>query len=270
MQQLKQDSNSIWISANTTSVSYPEEGNKSLLEIEERSFWFHHRNEVIKTMMERYPFKNNFADIGGGNGFQSRFIANNFKNAEVFFIEPGYQGCLNARNRGLKNVYNVSFQTFDFIQNKVDGVGLFDVIEHIEDDVKFITELRDKLTKGSLVYMTVPAHNYLWSDADDYGGHFRRYNLKMIKELSEKAGLELVFSSYFFFYVPPITYFLKHLPYKLRGKRDNKNILDSELKQLSPSRMITNVFSALHRYELTKLRNGLMRNGGSCFVVFKV
>lgn len=269
MWQLKQDSNSIWISESSNSVSYPEEGNKSLLEIEEKSFWFHHRNNVIKTIIERYPFKSNFADIGGGNGFQARFIANNFQNSEVFFLEPGYEGCLNAKTRGLKHVYNVPFQKFDFMQNNVGAVGLFDVLEHIEDDVNFLLELKKKLPKGSLIYMTVPAHNYLWSDADDYGGHFRRYNLEMIKELSAKAKLELIFSTYFFFYAPPITYFLKHLPYKLRGKRDNKDILDSEIEQLSPSRIVTSIFSALHNYELKRLHNGTMMNGGSCFAVFK-
>ncbi|MBN8692503.1 MAG: methyltransferase domain-containing protein [Bacteroidetes bacterium] len=270
MKQLKLDTNGIWISEDVIAVSYPNEGNKSLLDVEEKSFWFQHRNNVIKTVIKRFPFKKNFVDIGGGNGFQASFLAENFSSSDVFFLEPGYEGCLNAKARGLKNVYNIPFQYFDFVQKNIDAVGLFDVVEHIDDDVKFLTELRSKLPKGSLIYMTVPAHNYLWSDADDFGGHFRRYNLKMIKELAIKTDLELVFSSYFFFYVPPITYFLKHLPYKIRGKRVNKEILDSEMKQLSPSKIVSSVFSVLHNYELKRLSNGTMMNGGSCFGVFKV
>lgn len=268
--QLKQDLNGIWISEDANNVSYPEEGNKALLEVEEKSFWFQHRNNVIKKVIDRFPFTNNFVDIGGGNGFQARFIAKNFNEADVFFLELGYEGCLNAKERGLKHVYNVPFQRFDFNQNNIGAAGLFDVLEHIEDDLKFLSELKAKLPKGSLIYLTVPAHNYLWSDADDYGGHFRRYNLKMIKELAVKVNMDLLFSTYFFFYVPPITYCLKHIPYKLRGKRDNKDILDSEMKQLSPSRMVTNLFSTLHNYELKKLCNGTLINGGSCFAVFKV
>jgi hypothetical protein len=269
--ELKTDASGIWIDTQNESISYPEEANEALLDVEDKSFWFKHRNDVIKGIIHRFPFQGNFADIGGGNGFQARFIAANFSEKDIYFLEPGYQGCLNAKKRGLKHVFNIPFQKFDFKKYSVTGVGLFDVVEHIENDVKFMSELKDKLPSGSIIYVTVPAHKYLWSDSDDYGGHYRRYNMKMIRKLADDAGLKLLYSSYFFTYVPAITYFLKHIPYKIRGKRDSKAILESEMKNLSssPSGFALSIFDYFHKKELRKIENTTINHGGSCFAVFK-
>ena len=135
----------------------------------------------------------------------------------------------------LTNVYNVVFQKFDFTEKTVKAVGLFDVLEHIDDDVDFLVQLKSALPPGSLIYITVPAHMYLWSDVDNYGGHFRRYDREMAEQLSKKTKLEIVYFSYFFMYVPVITYLVRRIPYKLRGKRTDATILITESENHQPS-----------------------------------
>ncbi len=269
MPELIIDKNGIWIDELESKVSFPEEGYNVNFKVEDNSFWFKHRNNIIKKVIERFPFKGNFADIGGGNGFQAKFISENFTSEKVILLEPGYQGCLNAKKRGLENIFNIPFQKFNFQQNNVDAVGLFDVIEHIEDDVKFLNQLKLQLPSKSIIYITVPAHKYLWSDIDNNGGHFRRYNLEMIEALANKSQVELVYFSYFFSYVPFITYFVKHLPYKLRGKRNKTAILDSETELLLPPRFISKFFNLFHKSELKAFEKGLIKHGGSCFAVFR-
>ncbi|MEI6816418.1 MAG: hypothetical protein WCL14_07385, partial [Bacteroidota bacterium] len=98
---LVKDKNGIYVSREGFgAISYPDAGNDECFDIEKDSFWFTHRNEVIKKLMTRYPHEGNFADIGGGNGYQADFIQRNFKDKEVFLIEPGYAGCLNATKYG--------------------------------------------------------------------------------------------------------------------------------------------------------------------------
>lgn len=269
MGDLKLDINGIWIDETSNKVSYPDEANNANFEIEENSFWFKHRNEIIKQVIKRFPFKRNFADIGGGNGFQAKFISDNIKSKKIILLEPGYEGCLNSKKRGVENVYNIPFQKFNFYENNIGGIGLFDVIEHIEDDIKFMQQLKAKLPRNSYIYMTVPAYKSLWSDADDYGGHYRRYNYKMLKELATNSQVKLVFHSYFFSYIPFFTYFVKHLPYKIRGKRQNSTILKSETSQLSPSGLILNLFDIFHKIEIRTIKTGTIKIGGSCFAVFK-
>ncbi len=269
LNELILDINGIWVSEKEERVSYPDCGNDALFLVEDNSFWFKHRNNIINSVLDRYPFKNNFADIGGGNGFQAMAISEKYNTAKLFLLEPGYQGCLNAKKRGLVNVFNIPFQKFDFCSNNVDGVGLFDVLEHIEDDVAFISEIKSRLPPNSIIYITVPAHNYLWSDVDFFAGHFRRYNFEMIKSLATNADVELVFSSFFFSYVPFITYFVKHIPYILRGRRSSESILNSEVENLAPSGFVLKIFDLFHKRELNLIERSLIKRGGSCIAVFK-
>lgn len=263
------DENQIWTDNSKVPLSYLTVGNDFCFDIEENSFWFRHRNAILKSVIERFPFKNNYADVGGGNGFQAKFIKNNFSFSKVFLVEPGYPGCLNAKQRGLENVYNLSFQKFDFKGNDINAVGLYDVLEHIENDVAFLKEMKLKLPEKSLIYLTVPAHNYLWSDVDISGGHFRRYNSKMIEKLATDAGLEFLYSSYFFTYIPTLTFFFRCLPYKIFGARTEEEILKSESKQHNPSSALLKVLNIFHRYELNKIRTATIPIGGSCIAVLK-
>ena len=53
-------------------VSYPDEGNRDCLGIEESSFWFSHRNRCIAATVGNFPPQGAIFDIGGGNGLVAR------------------------------------------------------------------------------------------------------------------------------------------------------------------------------------------------------
>lgn len=263
------DKNGIWVAANNETPSYPDDGNEKVFYIEDSSFWFKHRNNVIKSVMQKISTQGNFADIGGGNGYQVKFISENFRSKKCYLVELGYKGCLNAKNRGVENVYNMPFQSFDFIDNKVNSVGLFDVLEHIENDVHFIKDLANSLPKDSLIYITVPAHQYLWSGADYMGGHFRRYDKKSISKLAIDSNTELAYFSYFFNYIPPITFLLKRIPYLLFKNKDKKKLLEKETENLVVSSFTESILNKFHNYELKKIQNRPVKIGGSCIFVLR-
>ena len=54
-------------------------------------------------------------------------------------------------------------------------VLLMDVLEHIQDDVGFLTGLVERLPNGAHLLITVPANPALWSRHDEAFGHHRRY-----------------------------------------------------------------------------------------------
>ncbi|MFI5140262.1 MAG: class I SAM-dependent methyltransferase [Sphingobacteriales bacterium] len=202
MNNFSLDENGIWKTAVKDVIMYPESGNKSAEELEEAgSFWFEHRNDIISEVVKNFPIKNDFADIGGGNGFQLLRLKNQYPNKKFYLIEPGYNGCLVAKRRGIDFVYNCTFQEFDFGATKVDGLGLFDVLEHIPDDMKFLRNLYECMPADSRLYVTLPAHHFLWNDVDDFGKHQRRYNKKMVDELIAKTAFRLDYFTYFFSYL---------------------------------------------------------------------
>jgi protein-L-isoaspartate O-methyltransferase len=73
-----------------------------------------------------------------------------------------------------------------------DTVVLFDVLEHIEDDVALLTRLRSRLGHGGHLILKVPAMPSLYSPMDEAIGHWRRYDNKSLNEVISCAGLEVV------------------------------------------------------------------------------
>ena len=53
------------------------------------------------------------------------------------------------------------------------SAGLFDVIEHTKDHHYFLAGIKNKIPKGSKIFITVPAYSALWSHEDIIAGHDR-------------------------------------------------------------------------------------------------
>lgn len=205
----------IWRSADPQAVSYPEEGNDACFQIEDSSFWFKHRNACIAAAVRNYPPRGHepIFDIGGGNGFVSMGLERaGFKTA---LVEPGLRGASNAKQRGLQTVICATTTSAGFRKSMLEAVGLFDVIEHIDDDLQFLREMRGLLKPGARLYATVPAYPMLWSGEDEEAGHFRRYTRASIERVLERAGFSVDYSTYIFRFLPLPILLLRALPYRL-------------------------------------------------------
>lgn len=78
-----------------------------------------------------------------------------------------------------------------------DLVCLFDVLEHVEDDVAALQALREQLKPGGRIVLTVPAHPWLWSGHDVKLHHYRRYTAEALRQCCETAGCRVERMSYF-------------------------------------------------------------------------
>ena len=265
---LKLGEDGIWYSIDTQSVSYPLSGNKACFAIEERSFWFKHRNNCILSVVQSYPPAQGgiIFDIGGGNGFVSSALAH--AGFDVALVEPGQIGASNAKRRGLETVICATTDSAGFKPHSLPAVGLFDVLEHIRDDLAFLQSLRNLMKKQGRLYVAVPAYSFLWSENDVSGGHFRRYTLKNVREIIEQVGFEVEFSSYIFRLLPiPIALF-RAFPYRMGFSR----LKDKEQKVAGDHAVQRGTMSSILEFflnsELENLKNNKpMRFGGSCLVV---
>ncbi len=260
----------IYVSGKSTAIDYPDVGHEDSMGFEEESFWFQHRNHVILEVLNKVKAVGNFVDIGGGNGLQAAFLQKNFTDKNVAMIEPGYYGCRIAVKRGIQYVYNGFFQDFDFKEFNASAVGLFDVIEHIEKDDEFLKTLAAKLQSGDIILITVPAYNWLWSELDDYGSHFRRYNKKMIFDLGTCSGLKVKYFSYFFSYLVPLTFLIRTIPYKIRGSRSKDEIIATENKHHKPNVLIHKLFSFLGKLEMAIIKKSSCKFGASIIVAYEI
>jgi hypothetical protein len=65
-------------------------------------------------------------------------------------------------------------------------------------------QIRESLRPGGMVFVTTPALRCFHSYNDDLVHHVRRYSKAMYAQLATDAGLELVFSRYFMFFLSPL------------------------------------------------------------------
>ena len=264
----------IWYPKNLEQVSYPTEGNSECYQIEDESFWFDHRNQVIELLFNKYvKTQDVIIDVGGGNGYVSYNLQNcGYHN--IVLVEPGKVGCQNAKDRGLDLVVNATLEQVGFLKDEVDCAGVFDVVEHIETDVEFLRKLNWTLAPEGVLFITVPAFNLLWSNEDVKAGHYRRYTLKSITKALHEAGFKINYKSYFFsFLFAPIL--LKRV---LGGKVKNNNVasnLSREAKSeltdhVTPTGLfgcILRIFCAIERYFIK--REISMPIGSSIIIVAK-
>ena len=193
---LKLGENGIWYSPENESVSYPSEGNDRCFAVEDHSFWFRHRNGCIVSAVRAFPPVNHGAiyDIGGGNGFVTRGIAE--AGFDVALVEPGAEGCVNAKQRGIENVICATTATAGFRPGALPAVGLFDVIEHMEDDLAFLQSINALMQSGGHLYATVkgtPGHTYSYGYGQDISiGDWAKMILSIGEEKGHWEGVEVV------------------------------------------------------------------------------
>lgn len=204
-----------WSSRDIADVSYPYEAHLALAKVEETSFWFRHRNRIVVDAVRRFSPGKTFFEVGGGNGYVSLGLKR--AGCAAVVVEPGVSGAEIASSRGL-TVVNAALSQDLFNPGSLPAIGLFDVIEHIENDQKFLGECRDALEPGGLIYITVPASRGLWSTDDEYAGHYRRYSRKQLRSLLEASGFEPIQVSGFFLLLVAPLFLLRTLPSKF-GQR---------------------------------------------------
>ncbi len=252
-------------------LSYPEIGNELCFAIEEQSLWFNQRNELILHYLDKYQVNGDLLDIGGGNGFQSKAIINaNYPN-KVILCEPGVKGCLNAKSRGVEFVYQGVFQDFPFEEYNIGNCGLFDVIEHIEDDLNFLNELYSKVKIGTKIFISVPANNYLWSETDEVSGHYRRYEKSDLDRIIKNTPFKLLdYSFYFSFYLIPLL-LARVLPFKFGKRIGAEKLLLKEQNYLKKNiGILDKYFQYMHYLSIKKLnKNNKIHRGTSMFIVLE-
>lgn len=100
-----------------------------------------------------------------------------------------------------------------------DALLLLDVLEHIEDSIGFLREVRSAYPNARMLILTVPARMELWSNFDDHFGHFRRYTIETLSAELRGAGFCNMHARYIFRALYPVILGLN----RLRRRRSTTN-----------------------------------------------
>ena len=235
----------LWASRAEQEVAFDPSRSQRWFEAEDDSVWFSHRNQVIVGVVAEYPPSGPLFDIGGGNGFVARGLAD--MGFPTVVVEPVPAAARNALARSLRPVVNATFDAVDFASGSVPAVAMFDVLEHIDDDVGYLGGLLSRLAPGGRVYLTVPAYGWLWSDHDVAAGHRRRYTGRHLKRVVREAGLELDYLSYFFGVLPLPVFLGRTLPSLGGRRRRDRAVWDATTGSRSSGRVLRRVLAREQR-----------------------
>ena len=104
---------------------------------------------------------------------------------------------------------------------RFDCIGAFDVIEHINEDELVLSNLSRALKNGGTLLVTVPQHRWLWSAADEYACHVRRYTRAELVRKVTRSGLTVEYMTSFVSLLVPVMWLNR-----LRASRANYNPMD--------------------------------------------
>jgi SAM-dependent methyltransferase len=171
----------------------------TLAAVEERHFWFRSRRQVIlETLRRTVPDLGERAlfDIGCGSGGLLSFLGGS--GVPLAGACDAYLESLELVGRRVKApLALVDEGRLPPLAAGQSLVGLFDVLEHIDDDAATLDFLRSVLEPGGVLVLTVPAHPFLFDEMDELAHHRRRYRRAELRARLEAAGFRVRLLTHF-------------------------------------------------------------------------
>lgn len=145
-------------------------------------------------------------EIGSGIGnISDRFIndglditLSDIRNNYIGFLKQKYPGLESAGKILQMDLVDPDFDSkFSHLMGTFDTVFALNVVEHIGDDHKAVSNCRKLLKAGGNIVLLMPAYMWLYNNFDKELFHFRRYNRKSMLSLLEKCEFTETRSFYF-------------------------------------------------------------------------
>jgi SAM-dependent methyltransferase len=172
----------------------------ALAAVEQRHFWFRARNRIISTLARQIV--RDFApgyrvlDAGCGTGNTLRALKDACSTGSLFGADLYLEGLRFARRVADARVVQADVGELPF-GSRFHLIGLFDVLEHIDEDAASLARIVRALDPAGAVLITVPADRGLWSYFDEAAHHCRRYTIDTLRTCINAAGLSTEFISPF-------------------------------------------------------------------------
>lgn len=241
---------------------------KQYYKLERTHWWFIVREKILHNLLKRQfssQPKVKILNIGVATGRTSEML---LEFGNVTSVEYDKECCTIMHELTGLDVFNASITELPFDESTFDLVCAFDVIEHVEDDKKAVLEMNRVCKKNGIIFLTVPAFEFIWSKHDDINQHKRRYKISQLSELFLQKELKgkILQSSYFnFILFLPIV--LTRLAEKLLSKT-RKGDVSSDFDMMN-NNLLNKLFYYIFKIEVPLLNTLRFPFGISIYYLWK-
>lgn len=174
--------------------------------MEDSYWWYVARRRIIvaqiKAILKNHPGARDerlkILDYGCGTGSNLMQLQGL---GDTYGLDVSRQAVAYCRQRGLTSVMHVDPAEEVATRNPFgvtfDIITLMDVLEHVPDDVSALKRITSLLNHRGIIFVTVPAYDFLWSGEDYASEHLRRYDKSKLQNVFQAAGVAIERISYF-------------------------------------------------------------------------
>jgi len=228
--------------------------------VEDRHWWYGGLRKMIDAAWRRFVRVDEpkLLDLGCGTGANLEMMAPSAHPTGIDFSPFAIEKC---RLRGMRSLVQASALDLPFAAGQFDAVFVMDVLYHqsISDKSVPLKEAYRALKPGGLLFINVPAYQWLYSSHDRATQTGKRFTRGEVVGLLRGAGLEPLRATYWnTLLFPPIAL--------VRLWRKRAPVGTSDLDNYKDSAM-SRVFGAILALERLAIRCVSMPFGLSVFVV---
>jgi SAM-dependent methyltransferase len=110
--------------------------------------------------------------------------------AEALFVDVSPTACTKLQRAGAR-VIRASIDALPFASGTISELYLFDILEHLGDDVGVGRELARVSASNGWLVLSTPLHRHRWGEFDRVAGHARRYEPRGLVDLLSGLGFTL-------------------------------------------------------------------------------
>src|SRR5438128_636758 len=165
--------------------------------LEDFYWWFVARRVLAEEVIAREVSGRGPArilDIGCGTGANMKAFT---RHGLAVGVDLSIEALHFCQRRGLQTIALSAVEKLPFDDETFEVVTALDVLEHTDDDLKALHEMRRIVRDGGLLLIAVPAYGFLWSEHDEALKHRRRYTAHELRNKLAVTGYEVVRTSYF-------------------------------------------------------------------------
>jgi SAM-dependent methyltransferase len=171
-----------------------------MYEVEGSHWWFAGRRRILESFVRRIVAdldlrarRPRILDVGCGTGANLEMLA---QFGETEGVDVSADALAFCRARGLDQVKLGAAEQLPYADASFDLVTALDVVEHLDDDLGGLREMRRVLRPGGRALLFVPAFMWLWGVQDDVSHHRRRYTLPQLTGRVRAAGFAVERATY--------------------------------------------------------------------------